>query len=110
LSNPRAVALARQAAAIHDAGVEDRELVVDGVRWALVEYGPGQGRAQWCHVPHSGYVVAGAIRYEFEDGREPLVIEAGSGFVLPPAPGHRGRNDGAVPAALFLIDALPERG
>ncbi|HET6174166.1 MAG TPA: cupin domain-containing protein [Gaiellales bacterium] len=110
MSEPRSVRLSGESPAFHDAGIEDRELVVDGVRWALVEYGAGQGRADWCHVPHCGYVVGGALRYEFEDGREPLVVEAGDAFVLPPAPGHRGRNDGSVPASLFLIDALPERG
>jgi hypothetical protein len=29
---------------------------------------------------------------------------------LPPAPRHRGRNEGAEPARLFLIDALPDGG
>jgi Cupin domain len=94
----------------HDAGVEDRECVVDGVRWALVEYGPGHGRAGWCSTPHCGYVVGGAIAYEFEDDREPLVVAAGNGFELPSAPAHRGRNDGSEPASLFIIDALPASG
>lgn len=91
----------------HDTGVEDRELTVDGVRWALVEYAPGRGRAGWCSTPHCGFVVSGAIRYEFEDGSEPLIIATGNGFALPPAPGHRGRNDGTEPATLFIIDVLP---
>ena len=91
----------------HDPGVTDLELEVDGTRWAQVEYSPGQGREDWCDVPHAGYVVSGEITYSFEDDRPPLTVGAGEGFVLPPAPRHRGRNEGAEPARLFLIDALP---
>jgi hypothetical protein len=35
------------------------------------------------------------------------VIGPGQAFELPEAPRHRGRNHGAEPARLFLIDALP---
>jgi hypothetical protein len=97
--------LERAASAMHDAGVEDRELTADGVRWALVEYGPGAGRADWCETPHTGYVIGGAI----EDGRPPLRAAAGHGFALPREPRHRGRNTGEGPARLFIVDALPER-
>lgn len=93
----------------HDVDVYDREAEVDGTRWALVEYAPGSGRAEWCDTPHAGVVLSGALTYGFEDGREPLRLAAGDGFVLPETPRHRGRNDGAVPARLFLIDALPGR-
>ena len=91
----------------HDPGVTDREIEVDGTRWALVEYSPGEGREGWCGVPHAGYVVSGEITYRFEDGRDPLTVSAGEGFALPPAPRHRGRNDGGKAARLFLIDAVP---
>lgn len=91
----------------HDPGVTDREVEIDGTRWALVEYSPGAGREGWCDVPHAGYVMSGQISYSFEDGRDPLLVGAGAGFVLPPAPRHRGRNEGEEPAKLFLIDALP---
>jgi quercetin dioxygenase-like cupin family protein len=91
----------------HDPGVRDGEASVGGNRWALVEYAPGSGRADWCDTPHAGYVLGGALTYAFEDGRPPLVLRAGQGFVLPAAPRHRGRNDGTEPARLFLIDALP---
>ena len=90
----------------HDTGVQDSEADVDGTRWALVEYAPGSGRADWCETPHSGYVLSGALTYSFEDGREPLELHAGEGFALPEAPRHRGRNDGTEPVRLFLIDAL----
>jgi mannose-6-phosphate isomerase-like protein (cupin superfamily) len=58
-------------------------------------------------VPHSGYVVSGAITYDFENGREPLVIGDSESFLLPPSPRHRGRNEGDEPARLFIIDSLP---
>jgi quercetin dioxygenase-like cupin family protein len=90
----------------HDAGVLDSEADVAGTRWAHVEYAPGAGRADWCETPHSGVVLSGTLTYSFEDGREPLKLEAGDGFALPEAPRHRGRNDGAEPVRLFLIDAL----
>lgn len=54
--------------------------------------------------PHRGFVLAGAVRYEFEDGREPLALTAGQGFLLPAAPAHRGRNHGAETAQLFVAD------
>jgi quercetin dioxygenase-like cupin family protein len=89
----------------HDTGVLDSEAEVDGTRWALVEYAPGAGRADWCETPHSGYVLSGTLTYTFENGREPLLLGAGDAFVLPPEPRHRGRNDGTEPARLFLLDA-----
>jgi len=90
----------------HDAGVLDSEAEVGGTRWALVEYAPGAGRADWCETPHSGYVVSGTLTYTFEDGRDALVLGAGEAFALPESPRHRGRNDGTEPVRLFIIDAL----
>jgi hypothetical protein len=108
MGDPSAVDLLGQPPVSHDAGVEDRELVVDGVRFALVTYSPGSGRAGWCDTPHSGFVLEGDLRYDFDDGREPLLLAAGAAFVLPSAPAHRGSNPGAAAARLFIIDALPE--
>jgi hypothetical protein len=51
--------------------------------------------------------VSGSITYSFEDGRDPLIVGGGEGFALPPAPRHRGGNEGAEAARMFLIDALP---
>jgi quercetin dioxygenase-like cupin family protein len=93
----------------HDTGVHDSEADVAGTRWALVEYGPGEGRADWCETPHSGYVISGVLTYAFQDGREPLELGAGDAFALPEAPRHRGRNDGDEPVRLFIIDALATR-
>src|SRR5262249_23006986 len=107
MTEPRQLSFSSSEPVSHDPGVTDRELEVDGTRWALVEYSPGSGREGWCDVPHSRYALSGAITYSFEDGREPLSLAAGEAFALPPAPPHRGRNDGGEPARLFLIDALP---
>src|SRR5262249_45435995 len=95
------------APAEHDRDVHDLEQTVGGVRWAVVEYAPGAGRAEWCDTPHSGYLLSGELVYEFADGSQPLRLTAHQGFLLPTAPAHRGRNPGTEPARLFLIDALP---
>jgi quercetin dioxygenase-like cupin family protein len=107
VSAPRAIDFWSADPVSHDPGVSDREVEVDGTRWALVEYSAGSGREAWCDVPHSGYIVTGSITYSFEDGSGPLEVAAGDSFVLPPAPRHRGRNDGDEPARIFLIDAIP---
>jgi quercetin dioxygenase-like cupin family protein len=107
MSDPRSIDFSGAEPVSHDPGVTDREVEIEGTRWALVEYSPGNGRQGWCDVPHSGYVVSGAITYDFEDGREPQTYGAGDAFVLPPSPGHRGRNEGREPARLFIIDAIP---
>ncbi|HSD24691.1 MAG TPA: cupin domain-containing protein [Solirubrobacterales bacterium] len=107
MTDPRSVDFSGSEPVSHDPGVTDREVDVDGTRWALVEYTPGAGREGWCDVPHSGYVVSGRITYSFEDDSDPLEVGAGEAFVLPTAPRHRGRSEGDEPARLFLIDALP---
>jgi quercetin dioxygenase-like cupin family protein len=106
MSDPRSVDFSADPVS-HDPDVFDREVQVDGTRWALVEYSSGAGREEWCDVPHSGYVISGAITYSFEDGSDQLELGAGKAFVLPPSPRHRGRNEGDDPVRLFLIDALP---
>jgi len=110
MTDPRMVDFSGADPLSHDPGVLDREVEIEGTRWALVEYSPGEGREGWCDVPHAGYVISGEITYSFEDDRDPLIVGAGEGFALPRAPQHRGRNEGAVPARLFLIDALPGGG
>ncbi|HEV7846476.1 MAG TPA: hypothetical protein VGO83_09490 [Thermoleophilaceae bacterium] len=84
-------------------GIASRAVEVNGVRWAVVEYEPAILRQEWCHEGHSGYVVAGDITYEFDDGARPIRVSAGQAFRLPDAQGHRGRA-GADGARLFLID------
>ena len=53
-------------------GIRARETDVGGARWAMVEYGPGASREDWCEEGHRGFVVEGEIEYRFDDGREPL--------------------------------------
>lgn len=97
----------------HDApGIRAKEATVDGARWAIVEYGEGVGREEWCEDGHRGYVLDGEIEYEFDDGRKPLHASSGEAFLLPPARSgegaHRGRNLAAKATRLFLIDDHPE--
>jgi hypothetical protein len=92
-------------------GIRAREVDVGGARWAIVEYGAGAGREEWCEEGHRGYVLNGEIQYEFDDGREPLRASEGDAFRLPPAElgsgAHRGRNPATGPTRLFLIDDHP---
>jgi quercetin dioxygenase-like cupin family protein len=75
-----------------------------GQRWATVEYDPGAAREEWCTDGHRGYVLAGRIEYEFDDGSAPLAVAQGQGFFLLGGTGHRGRNPGVSTTRLFLID------
>lgn len=89
-------------------GIRAREAEVEGTRWAIVEYEQNASRDDWCEEGHRGYVVAGEIEYEFDDGREPLRASEGEAILLPPAPlqngAHRGRNVAQKATRLFLID------
>ncbi|QIN79897.1 hypothetical protein GBA65_16715 [Rubrobacter marinus] len=89
-------------------GIRAREAEVDEARWAIVEYGEGAGRDEWCEEGHRGFVLSGGIEYEFDDGRPPLRAAEGEAFLLPPAPlgggAHRGRNLARGATRLFLID------
>lgn len=106
-SEPLSIPLVNQETASHDAGVTERQMVIEGIRWAIVEYRAGATRSGWCSTPHSGFVVSGSIRYDFEDDREPLIAGAGHAFLLSAQPGHRGSNATSGTTRLFLIDALP---
>ena len=109
---PRSIPLQLQPSVSQDRGVLDREMEVEGVRWASVQYEGGAARARWCDTPHSGFVISGRIRYDFEDGRRAVMASAGDAFVLPAQPRHRGSNPTFTTTRLFLIDATPtpERG
>ena len=86
------------------AGIRALVAQAAGSRWAVVEYGPGAARDEWCTDGHRGYVLEGAIEYDFEDGSGPLALSRGHGFVLAAGTGHRGRNPGETTTRLFLID------
>ncbi len=85
-------------------GIASRAIAVNGVRWAVVEYGPGVLREEWCEEGHSGFVLAGEIEYEFQSpDHAALALREGDGFTLAEGTGHRGRS-GAHGVRLFLID------
>jgi quercetin dioxygenase-like cupin family protein len=84
--------------------IHSRSASALGRRWAIVEYEPGAARQEWCTDGHRGYVLAGQIEYEFDDGSAPLAIGEGEGFWLAAGTGHRGSNTGATTTRLFLID------
>ena len=93
-------------------GIQAREAEVEGARWAIVRYGEGARREEWCEEGHRGYVVEGEIEYEFDDGRKPLRAAEGEAFLLPPATlgsgAHRGHNLSSGQTRLFLIDDHPD--
>jgi uncharacterized cupin superfamily protein len=93
-------------------GIRAREVDVGGARWAMVEYGAGAAREEWCEEGHRGFVLTGEIEYEFDDGSEPLRAGEGEALFHPPAPlgggAHRGRNPSEAPTRLFLIDDARE--
>ena len=84
--------------------IHSRAAAMLGQRWAIVEYDPGAAREEWCTDGHRGYVLAGRIEYEFDDGSAPLVVGQGQGFYLAAGTGHRGHNPGSEATRLFLID------
>jgi quercetin dioxygenase-like cupin family protein len=86
------------------AGIMVRELEIDGRRWALVEYGAGAQREEWCEDGHLIVVLSGQIEYEFEDGGEAATAIAGDALTLSTGRGHRGRNRGDTATTLFIID------
>lgn len=103
MSEPQIVPFAATASEPEAPGIASRAVQVNGVRWAVVQYEPGVLREEWCDEGHSGYVLEGAVVYEFQDGRPALAVRGGDGFTLPDGSGHRGRA-GADGVRLFLID------
>ena len=85
-------------------GIRARAAQAAGSRWAIVEYGPGAERDEWCTDGHRGYVLEGTIEYELDDGSPSLAFRQGQGFVLAAGTGHRGRNQSGAVTRLFLID------
>jgi quercetin dioxygenase-like cupin family protein len=86
------------------ADIRSRAAAALGSRWAVIEYKPHALRGEWCVDGHRGYVLAGRIEYEFDNGADTLVVEEGQAFFLAAGTGHRGRNPGGTVTRLFLID------
>ena len=112
MDDPRTVPFGEMAWTDDAPGIQARKAEVGGARWALVEYGEGVGREEWCEDGHRGFVLSGGIEYEFDDGRAPLRATEGQAFLLPTAPvgkgAHRGRNLARGATRLFLIDDAME--
>lgn len=104
MADDQAIELAAQPWHDDAPGIRAKEAHADGSRWAVVEYGPDARRDEWCTDGHRGFVLDGAIEYEFEDGGEPLRLRAGQAFVLGGGRGHRGHNVADEATRLFLID------
>jgi hypothetical protein len=85
-------------------GIRARQTQVQGRRWAIVEYAAGAHRDDWCLDGHAGFVLTGAIEYEFQDGCSPLSAREGDAFLLVTGRAHRGTNRAHGPTRLFLID------
>jgi hypothetical protein len=85
-------------------GIRVREAVIEGRRWAIVEYARGAHREEWCLDGHAGFVLSGAIEYEFSDGGPPLSLNEGEAFALSTGRAHRGANRSNGPTQLFVID------
>jgi hypothetical protein len=85
-------------------GIRAKASHAAGSRWAIVEYGPGASRDEFCTDGHRGFVLDGSIEYEFDDGGAPLALRQGQGFVLAAGRGHRGRNTADGATTIFLID------
>ena len=85
-------------------GIRAREAYVEGHRWAIVEYAPKARRDEWCFDGHAGFVISGAIEYEFEDGGPPLTVGDGDAFALSTGRAHRGANLAEEATRLFVID------
>jgi quercetin dioxygenase-like cupin family protein len=104
MTDPRSIPLDRGAWEDEAPGIRSRAADVDGARWAEVAYAEGARRDEWCTDGHRGFVLAGAIRYDFDDGTAPIEAAAGQAFLLPDGQGHRGTNLAAGETRLFLID------
>ncbi len=104
MTHPRSIPLDAGAWDDEAPGIRSRAADVDGARWAVGEYAPGARRDEWCTEGHRGFVLAGAIRYEFDDGTPPIEASSGQAFLLPDGQGHRGTNLADGETRLFLID------
>jgi quercetin dioxygenase-like cupin family protein len=88
------------------AGARVKIAAAGGQQVRLFEMGPGFVEPQWCDKGHAGYVVRG--EYVTELDGVVWTMRAGQAFILPPGTRHRSRNNGSLPATIFLVDLSPE--
>ena len=85
------------------AGIRARESEVEGERWAIVEYAPKARREEWCLDGHAGFVLAGAVEYEFQDGAQPF--DGARGRSVPPSDGAcTSRRESRARSHSFVLD------
>lgn len=71
--------------------IHSRMGTLDGVRWAVVRYAPLESASIGPRDGHRGYVLCGTSPTS-SSLAESWRVPRGSGFWLPPGPGHRGVN------------------
>jgi len=70
-----------------------------GMRWST-DLQPLVGTAR-CEHAHAGFLIEGALHFEFEDG---CVLEFAAPAIVEVAPGHDAWVVGEEPAVLFEVD------
>jgi len=70
-----------------------------GMRWST-DLQPLVGTAR-CEHAHAGFLIEGALHFEFEDG---CVLEFAAPAIIEVAPGHDAWVVGEEPAVLFEVD------
>lgn len=84
----------------------ERKKVDSGTPATLLEFAPGFADPNWCRRGHTGYVLSGVFRMEFEPEGEISRIEdyaAGEGFHIEAGVPHRASNPGTVATELFVV-------
>jgi quercetin dioxygenase-like cupin family protein len=80
---------------------QERKKSLPGVPAILIAFQPGFRDPNVCVRGHSGYVLAGALQMDYEDGSEEYA--AGEAFHIDPGTAHRAANRGPVPVVVFLV-------
>ena len=72
----------------------------------LLEFAPGFADPNWCERSHSGYVLSGTLRMEYDEPtREQADYAEGQGFHIGLGTRHRASNPGDVPVRVFIVSS-----
>lgn len=80
---------------------QERKKSLPGVPAILIAFQPGFRDPEICLRGHSGYVLSGTFRMDYEDGFGEYGV--GEAFHIDPGTAHRASNPGPVPVVLFLV-------
>lgn len=71
----------------------------------LLEFAPGFSDPSWCERGHSGHVLEGVLRMEYEagGGAEEEDYARGEAFHIDPGTRHRASNPGGTTAIIFVV-------